>query len=130
MERERLTTEQYTQKLRIADIMTWEMALRIGIEQRVVERDLMAMAADEFERHFSKTQEAYQMWATAEEFERFKVKDQNIFRDRSQKNLSGDRHGTHDRNVACDDLFEDFDEDDKLDFGESDDDEGYAENNN
>ena len=123
MERNRLTADQYTRKHRINDIMSWEMTLGINIQQRVAERDLMAMATEEFECHFSKTQEAYQMWSAAEEFERFKIKDQNIFRDRSKTEPSGDRYDTHNLNVGWDDLFEDSDEDGKLDAGESDEDE-------
>lgn len=76
MEHEHLTTEQYTRKLRIDEIMTWEMTLGINTEQRVAEPDLMAMAIDEFERYFSKTQDAYRIWAAAEDFERLKSKNQ------------------------------------------------------
>jgi hypothetical protein len=131
MERNRLTADQYTRKHRINDIMSWEMALEINIQQRVAERDLMSMATDEFECHFSKTQEAHRMWAAAEEFERFKMKYQNIFRNRSKTEPSGDCYATHSLNVAWEDLYEDSDNDGKLDVGESDednvDDEGHAE---
>lgn len=123
MKQKGLTAKQYTRKLQIKDIMTWEMALGINIQQRVMERDLMAMGTDDFERYFSKTQEAYQMWAAAEDFERFKTKDQNIFCDRSKIEPSGDRYDTHSLNLAWDDLYDDSDDDGKLDAGESDEDE-------